>query len=61
MAMPHLRDRNGNPLHSGDRVLYQVSPRLRWAPGTVTEDGRVRSDYNGNVGVLWPEYTERAA
>jgi len=61
MQMPHLRDRNGNPLHTGDRVRYQISPRLPWAEGTVTEDGRVRSAYNGDVGVLWPDYAELAA
>lgn len=60
--MTNLRDRNGNPLRPGDRVLYQVSPRLRWAEGTVTEDGRhVRSDYNGTESVPWPDCTQRAA
>lgn len=58
----YLGDRNGAPLRPGDRVSYQVSPRLAWATGTVGDDGRsVRSDYNGTVGTIWPEYTERLA
>jgi len=54
-----MDDRNGNILNAGDRVRYQVHPNRPWVLGTVTEDGRVSSDYNGKVSVLWLGYTER--
>ena len=56
-----MSDRNGTPLRHGDRVHYQVSPRLAWRTGTVTEDGlHVRSDYNGRLLRLWSCSVERA-
>lgn len=58
--MTTLRDRNGNSLTPGDRVLFQVSPRLPWASGTVTDDGRVRGDYNGRLSVPWSKYLRAA-
>lgn len=54
-----MTDRNGSSLNPGDRVRFQVSPRLPWRLGTVLEKGRVRSDYNGSESVLWAGWAER--
>lgn len=56
-----MNDRNGNSLNPGDRVRFQVHPNRPWVAGTVTEDGRVRSDYNGSLSVLWVGCTERCS